>query len=480
MSTAIAWFRRDLRLADQPALAAALAAHDRVVPLYVHAPDEEGERAPAGAQRWWLHYSLTALADALAAAGARLTVRRGPAGQALADLIDETRAEAVYWNRLYEPEAMARDRRIKGWLRERGITAESFNAALLYEPWQLETRQGQPYRVYTPFWKRLRGLGLPDAVESTPGSVPGPARAPASETIEALELRPRIRRDAGLEANWKPGETGAHERLDTFCREIVGDYDTLRDQPAFDGTSALSPHLHFGEIGPRQVVRALRDRGLADDTSATVFLGELGWRDFAHHVLFHFPHTPTRPLNERFEAFPWRDPQGDARAGLDAWKAGTTGIPMVDAGMRQLWHTGWMHNRVRMVVASFLTKNLRLHWLHGARWFRDTLVDADLASNTLGWQWAGGCGADAAPYFRIFNPVRQGERFDPAGAYVRRWVPEIAALPDRHIHAPWQAPTNVLDAAGIALDVQYPQPVVDLKASRQAALDAFQTLKATP
>lgn len=478
MSTAIVWFRRDLRLTDQPALAAAVARHERVIPLYVHAPAEEGHWAPGGAQRWWLHHSLRTLADSLAASGAPLTIRRGPSEQALADLIEETDAEAVYWNRLYEPLAIERDRRIKSWLRDtRGVSAESFNAALLYEPWRVETGQGQPYRVFTPFWKRISDYGLPDTIAPAPATIPGPRHAPASESIAALDLKPTIPWDQGLEATWQPGEAGAQDRLDRFCEGIVGAYREERDRPALDGTSALSPHLHFGEIGPRQIVRALRGRGQAETASAGVFLSELGWRDFAHHLLFHFPRTPERPLNERFEAFPWRDPAGEAADDLAAWQAGRTGLPLVDAGMRQLWHCGWMHNRVRMVVASFLTKNLRINWLHGARWFQDTLVDADLASNTLGWQWASGCGADAAPYFRIFNPVRQGERFDPGGTYVRTWVPELAALPDRHIHAPWQAPANVLEATGIAPGLDYPRPIVDLKASRQAALAAFETIR---
>lgn len=478
MSTAIVWFRRDLRLADQPALSAALARHERIVPLYIHAPEEEGEWAPGGAQRWWLHHSLAALADSLTAAGAPLTIRRGPSGQALADLLDETCAEAVYWNRLYEPLVIERDSRIKTWLREnRGVHAESFNAALLYEPWQVETGQGQPYRVFTPFWKRISGYGLPDSVAPSPQAIPGPRHAPASEPIAALDLKPTIPWDEGLETAWQPGEAGAHDHLERFCGDILSDYGEDRDRPALDSTSALSPHLHFGEIAPRQIVRALRQRGQAETGSAAVFLSELGWRDFAHHLLFHFPHTPERPLNERFETFPWRDPGGEAADDLLAWQAGRTGVPLVDAGMRQLWHSGWMHNRIRMVVASFLTKNLRINWLHGACWFWDTLVDANLASNTLGWQWAGGCGADAAPYFRIFNPIRQGERFDPGGAYVRAWVPELGPLPDRHIHAPWQAPANVLEAADITPGLHYPRPIVDLKASRQAALAAFETIK---
>ena len=475
MSTAIVWFRRDLRLSDHPALTAALARHERVLPVFVHAPEEEGAGAPGAAQRWWLHHSLHALADALAATGAPLIVRRGPAHAALGELLDATGATAVYWNRLYEPATMARDRSIKDWLqRERGVEAESFNAALLHEPWRVATGQGAPYRVFTPFWKRLNGFGLPDHVEPAPARIRTPSQAVASEPIEALALLATVRRDTGLAANWTPGERGAHARLARFRADIASDYADTRDLPAFDGTSALSPHLHFGEIGPRRIVRALRTREPDSDTAAAAFLAELGWREFAHHILYHFPDTPERPLDRRFEAFPWRDVHAEAAADLEAWQAGRTGVPLVDAGMRQLWHTGWMHNRVRMGVASFLTKNLRIDWREGARWFRDTLVDADLANNTLGWQWTAGCGADAAPWFRVFNPVRQGERFDPAGDYVRSWVPELAPLPARHIHAPWQAPTRVLTQAGIALGDDYPHPIVDLQTSRRAALAAFE------
>ena len=480
MSTALVWFRRDLRLTDQPALRAACAHHDHVLGVYVHAPDEEGEWAPGGAQRWWLHHSLTALAAALEQAGSQLVIRHGPTDAALTELITETDASAIYWNRLYEPALIERDRALKTRLREdHGVTATSFNGGLLTEPARIATGGGQPYRVFTPFWRTLQKAGLDDQPAPAPQTIPGPKRRFASEPLSNLELLPVIGWDAGLEATWTPGEAGALDRLAPFAERILPDYVSTRERPAVAGTSALSPHLHFGEIGPRQIVAAVRASAAADSEGAGTYLSEIGWREFAHHLLYHFPQTPTRPLNERFEAFPWRGPQHDDQAAMDlrAWQAGRTGIPMVDAGMRQLWHEGWMHNRVRMVVASFLTKNLRLHWLHGARWFWDTLVDADLASNTLGWQWAGGCGADAAPYFRIFNPVRQGERFDADGAYVRHWVPELARLENRDIHAPWSAPASRLNAAGVNLGRDYPEPVVDLSASRKAALAAFQTLK---
>ena len=481
MSAALVWFRRDLRLADNPALSEAAARHDTVIPVYIHAPEEEAPWPPGGAQRWWLHRSLEALAADLAATGAPLTVRRGPSGDALAALAAETGAAAVYWNRLYEPALVARDRGIKERLREAGLTAQSFNAALLAEPWRVATGQGAPYRVFTPFWKRLLAdHGLPEAAARDPrppAALPGPVAPPASAAVADLGLLPAVRWYDQMEAAWTPGEAGAGARLGEFLDRALAGYADGRERPGQAGTSALSPHLHFGEIGPRQVAAAVRAAGLADGDGGEAFLRELGWREFAHHLLYHFPDTPQRPLDRKFEAFPWRDPDGEAAAEAAAWRAGRTGVPLVDAAMRQLWATGWMHNRLRMVAASFWTKNLRLPWLAGAQWFWDTLVDADLAANTLGWQWAGGCGADAAPYFRIFNPVRQGERFDPDGAFVRAWVPELAELPVRHLHAPWQAPAAALAAAGVALGRTYPQPVVDLKASRAAALAAFQQLR---
>jgi len=477
MSTAIVWFRRDLRLADQPALAAACAGHDRVIPLYVHAPEEDGDWPPGGAQRWWLHRSLHALAADLARAGAPLVVRRGPSRAAIGDLVDATAAAAVYWNRCHEPQPRARDAALESWLQgELGVRVETFNSALLFEPGDVRTGQGTPYRVFTPFWRRVTANGLPDAVAPAPDRVPGPAHDLASVPVAALDLLPRTPWYEGLAANWTPGEAGAQARLADFRSSILDGYDGSRDHPAVDGTSALSPHLHFGEIGPRQVVRAVHTARHGQGAAAKAYLAELGWREFAAHLLHHFPDTPDAPLDPRFERFPWRDPGADAAAELAAWQRGITGIPLVDAGMRQLWHTGWMHNRVRMVVASFLTKNLRLDWRLGATWFWDTLVDADLASNTLGWQWAAGCGADAAPYFRIFNPVRQGERFDPDGAYVRRWVPELTGLTARHIHAPWQAPATALAAAGVEPGRTYPRPIVDLQDSRRRALAAFENM----
>ena len=472
MSTAILWLRRDLRLADNPALHAALAAHTRVLPLYVHAPEEEAPWQPGAASRWWLHHSLAALDAELRARGAALHIARGPSLAALLRLIDGSGAAAVYWNRQYEPAALARDRGIKAALRARGIAAHSSNAALLLEPWQAATGEGAPYRVFTPFWRaagaRLQPVDpLPAPARIAAGAVPG------ALALADLGLLPRVRWDAGMRDAWRPGEAGAQGLLDDFLDAGVGAYPAQRDVPAVAGTSRLSPHLHFGEIGPRQILARLcaHAGGLGASLAhagSGHFLRELGWREFSHHLLYHFPHTAQHNFNAAFDAFPWREPD---RETLRRWQRGRTGIPIVDAGMRELWHTGWMHNRVRMIVASLLTKNLRAHWLHGARWFWDTLVDADLANNTLGWQWSAGCGADAAPYFRIFSPAAQSARFDAAGAYIRRWVPELRAAAPPLLIEPWR------DAALLARS-GYPPPIVDPAASRGDALAAYRQLRA--
>ena len=451
-ATAIVWFRRDLRLADNPALSAAIEHAQRVIPLYVHAPDEEGDWPPGAASRWWLHRSLGSLAASLKARGATLHVRRGPTSSAIISVARATGTTRVYWNRLYEPAIAARDTRLAAELREAGLEVECFNAALFVEPWGTCTAQGGPYRVFTPFWRSCAGL-----LDSQPGPLPAPARIHSADVgnsavrIDDLGLQPAIRWDSGLANAWTPGEEGAHERLQAFCESALHAYDTGRNRPDLPDTSRLSPYLHFGEIGPRQCLAAVRNALLdrpSAKAAADTFIRELGWREFAHHLLHHFPHTATEPLDTRFGAFPW-EPSPDW---LEAWRRGRTGYPIVDAGMRELWATGWMHNRVRMIVASLLTKNLRQPWLEGARWFWDTLVDADLASNTLGWQWTAGCGADAAPYFRIFNPTLQAARHDPDGAYVRRWLPD--ALRD------------------------YPSPIVDFRESRAAALAGYARIKA--
>jgi deoxyribodipyrimidine photo-lyase len=473
------WFRQDLRLADHPALQAAIARGGPIVPVFLWAPGEDGAWAPGGASRWWLHESLGRLDAALRERGAALVLRRTDDSlAALRKLVTQTGATAVYWNRRYEPAAIARDRVIKEQLRAAGIEAHGFNAALLAEPWDVRNRSGRPFQVYTPFWKSLLAALDPPRPVAAPARFDAPRTAPHPDTLADLGLLPPIRWYDRMATQWTPGESGAARRLASFIDIALAHYADDRDRPDRVGTSRLSPHLHFGEISPRQVWHALADaaaaRGL--DTASWrsgKFIAEVGWREFAHHLLFHFPNTPLEPLRGEFTKFQW----ADEPAQLEAWQRGRTGIPLVDAGMRELWAHGWMHNRVRMIVASFLVKNLRLPWQHGARWFWDTLVDADLASNTLGWQWSAGCGADAAPYFRVFNPVTQGRKFDPDGHYVRRWIPELAALDGQQIHAPWECDAATLHRAGVALGVTYPRPIVDLKNSRAAALAAFAQLR---
>ncbi len=474
----IIWFRRDLRLADNPALSAAIERDfDAIVPVFIHAPDELAPWGPGGAQRVWLHFSLAALDADLRALGSRVVIRRGPTHEALNTLVEESRANAVYWNRLYDPQVIARDKRIKSALQSAGVEADTFNAALLHEPWTVATGKNEPYKVFTPFWNKVRKMDVA-APLAAPDRLPEVWPRIGSLEPAELHLLPKVDWDSGIRAAWAPGEQGAHERLETFVDNVLSAYGATRERPGEYGTSYLSPHLHFGEIGPRQIVHRV-DEWLHDNNcdsyhrQAETFLSEIGWREFAHHVLYYFPDTPDEPLDKRFKDFPWVD---DDEA-LQRWKAGQTGIPMVDAGMRELWATGYMHNRLRMTVASFLAKNLRLPWQLGERWFWYTLVDADLANNTLGWQWAAGCGADAAPFFRIFNPARQGERFDADGTYVRKWVPELALLPDRHLHRPWAASAATLEAAGVTLGEDYPRPMVDLKASRREALEAFDRIK---
>jgi deoxyribodipyrimidine photo-lyase len=471
----IVWFRQDLRLQDNPALAAAVARGAPVVPVFILDDAAEGNWPAGAAARWWLHHSLTALDAALRERGSRLVLARGGSDEVLRGLIAATGADAVFWNRRYEPAAIARDKALKTGL---GVEAMSFNAALLFEPHAVRNKAGAPFQVFTPFWRHCLTLKVDEPVRLRAGEILSPPRWPESCALGELGLLPAIRWDAGFAAAWTPGEAGAQRRLKRFIAEAMDGYGEQRNRPDTDGTSALSPHLHFGEVGPRQIWAAVRTAAKGSgifppSRGAQVFLSEVGWREFAHHLLYHFPQTVDAPLRTEFAAFPWRSDPGQLRA----WQRGRTGYPIVDAGMRQLWATGWMHNRVRMIVASFLVKHLRISWQAGAAWFWDTLVDADLANNTLGWQWTAGCGADAAPYFRIFNPMLQGEKFDPAGGYVRRWVPELAGLPDTFIHRPWEAPAEVLATAGVRLGRDYPQPIVDHGEARNAALAALQEIR---
>jgi len=482
MSTAIVWLRRDLRLADHPALHHALSQHLRVVLIYIHAPDELVPWADGAASHWWLHHSLAALQASVAAKGGQLLLREGASIAVLQALIAETAATAVYWSRCYEPAAIARDQAVKTALRAQGITAESFNASLLFEPWQLKTKAVEPYRVFSPLWRNAEPqLGNLPAPLPAPDALPPLPAPPPSLPLERLGLLPKLPWAAAFPQRWTPGEAGALARLAEFADGTIVHYKQQQYLPALPATSGLSPHLHFGEISPRQALAVARlataGASASAQTNAGHFVRELGWREFSHHLLFHYPHTADKPMYEKFAAFPWRS-AADYAHDLKAWQQGRTGVPIVDAGMRELWTTGWMHNRVRMIVASYLTKNLLIPWQAGAAWFWDTLVDADLAQNSLGWQWSAGCGADAAPYFRIFNPTLQGEKFDPDGAYTRHWVPELAKLGDQYLHRPWEAPSDARRAAGIALDSPYAKPIVDLMQSRDRALAAYERIKA--
>ncbi len=470
VAPAVVWFRNDLRLDDNPALTAAAATGAPVIALYVLDDESAGEWRMGAASRWWLHHSLAALAADLARLGVSLVLRRGRAEFVLESVVAETGASAVYWNRLYEPWAMRRDSEIKANLRARGAMVESFNGSLLFEPNRLRNKQGEVFRVFSPFWRACLATGGPEAPLAAPAKLVA-APAPPGDALAEWRLLPAKPDWAqGLRETWRVGESAARQRLADFARSGARHYKTARDLLAEEGVSRLSPHLHFGEVSPRRVwAEILREAG----EEGMAFLREIGWREFCHHLLVASPHMPERPLDPRFEDFPWRD---DA-PGLEAWKRGRTGYPLVDAAMRQLWLTGWMHNRARMVAASFLVKHLLIPWQEGERWFWDTLVDADLANNSGGWQWVAGSGADAAPYFRVFNPVLQGEKFDPDGAYVRRYVPELARLDAAYIHRPWEAPESALGAAGVRLGENYPLPIVDHARARARALEAFEAIR---
>lgn len=469
---ALVWLRRDLRLTDNPSLRYALDNADAVIPVYIHAPEEDGPWAPGAATLWWLHHSLTAHAEKLAKRGNRLIVRRGGSLTQLRELISQTGATLLVWSRLYDPVPMARDQAIERELAD-DIEIHTTNSSLLFEPGSVLNGEHKPYRVFTPYWRNAATtLDQVDTPWRAPKSLHAPSTWPQSLSITELDLLPTIDWASGFAADWEPGEAGALRQLKTFQTDIAA-YGVARDRPDQDGTSRMSPHLHFGEIGPRQIVAQLRGEDHRSSAASDVYLRQIGWREFAHQLLFHFPETTDKPLDARFERMTW----SRSRVPLLAWQRGRTGYPLIDAGMRQLWQTGWMHNRVRMIVASFLIKNLQHHWLEGARWFWDTLVDADLANNTMGWQWTAGCGADAAPYYRIFNPMLQSERYDPQHRYIRKWVPELAQLPDKWIHEPWTASNEVLAAAGVILGKNYPRPIIDFKVSRDAALAGYQRIR---
>ena len=473
----IMWFRQDLRLTDNAALTAAVATGRPVIPVYVLDLDSPGMWSPGGASRWWLHLSLEALAKDLERLGVRLILLRGPTRSVLPQLADDLHADRIHCTRAYEPWAHTLEEDLQKALKAAGRTFKRFAGSLLFEPEDLATNAGEPFRVFTPFSRKALAAPRPHPPRSAPASILPPSRWPRSDKLRDFDLLPTKPDWAGgLRSNWTPGERGARAQIERFLSDGLATYREHRDRPDLVGTSRLSPHLHHGEISPHtcwHMAAAIAESGGHADAGLETFQKELLWREFSHHLLARFPHLPTDPFRPEFRAFPWVDDAGQ----LAAWQRGKTGYPIVDAGMRELWATGWMHNRVRMIAASFLVKDLRVPWQSGARWFWDTLVDADLANNSASWQWVAGCGADAAPYFRIFNPVTQGQKFDPEGAYVRRWLPELARLSKEYIHAPWTAPRPALDVAGIRLGEAYPLPIVDHASARREALAAFSSVK---
>ena len=458
---AIVWLRKDLRLSDQPALHAAARAHHRILPLYIWSPEDDGEWAPGAASRWWLADSLVSLKKSLELAGSGLIIRKGQALSELLDIVALSKAKFVYLNHLYEPAARQRDDDIFSRLRSMGIALHCFNGSLLADPRHILNKSGTPYLVYGAFWRRFQEveLQMPTLAMSELPPLPASPEVYRSLLPSDLALKPEIPWDAHIKKTWQVGESEAFKKLGLFRRGCIENYAASRDIPSSLGTSRLSPHLHFGEISPRQVWFDAKQGTF----EVTTYLKQLVWREFSYYLLFHYPHIAEHPLRAEFKDFPWEGTPSH----LKAWQQGLTGYPIVDAGMRELWHSGWMHNRVRMIVASFLVKDLRIHWLEGAKWFWDTLLDADLANNTQGWQWTSGCGADASPFFRVFNPVLQGKKFDPEGLYVKKWLPELASLPPKLIHTPWEAKKSL----------DYPDRIVDHDAARFSVLKAYDDMR---
>lgn len=470
MTTAIFWFRQDLRLQANPALSLACADHQHLIPLYID--DPKTTLPMGGAQKWWLHHSLTSLSTDLKKVHLDLNIIQGSPLILLKKIIKEHQVDAVYWNRCYEPMYSARDQQIKAELKAMNIKVISCNGSLLHEPWEVLNQSGAYFKVFTPYWRqclRQMKVGPLSKISHWPKK-----KAITSLSLNKLELLPTKPNWAkGFDSLWQPGEQGAHVKLEEFISHHINEYKELRNIPEQPGTSRLSPHLHFGEISPHQIWHAVQQvmhNPKCDLNSAQNFLSELGWREFSYQLLYHYPELMHTNFKRQFDQFHWEKDN----TSLSLWQKGLTGYPIVDAGMRELWHTGYMHNRVRMVVASFLTKHLLIDWREGAAWFWDTLLDADLANNSASWQWVAGSGADASPYYRIFNPILQGEKFDPHGEYTKKWVPELSSVPSEWLHKPWQAPKGILP---IKLGTDYPLPIVDHNVARELALSRYKEIK---
>jgi deoxyribodipyrimidine photo-lyase len=471
LTKSLVWFRQDLRLKDNPALSYA-CKQGQVIPIYIH-DTANVDKPLGGASQWWLHHTLTSLNISL---DNQLKLFEGDPLEIIPEIVQLYELDCVVWNRCYQPWQITRDKNLKQTLIDTGIQVKSFNGSLLWEPWEVLKKDGNPYKVYTPYYRKgCLNKPAPRYPISSPENIQFvEIEASSALSIEDLGLLPTIQWDSIITEQWNPGEKGSADNLQQFLSAPVKDYKEQRNIPDVKGTSKLSPYLRFGEISPNQIWYAAQhnaENRVDDDLDC--YLSELGWREFSYYLLYHFPTLPKENFNSKFDRFQWK--RDDEH--LKAWQLGKTGYPIIDAGMRELWQTGYMHNRVRMIVGSFLVKNLRMHWSKGEAWFWDCLLDADLASNSASWQWVAGTGADAAPYFRIFNPVTQGQKFDSEGNYVRQYCPELAKLPKKYVHTPWLAPKEILDCAQIELDKTYPNPIVDLKATRESALAAFSALK---
>lgn len=469
----IYWLRQDLRLHDNPTLMAAVETGKPLIIVYILDQDPEYKWSMGSASRWWLHHSLQELSHSLSQIGSRLVLRSGDVTDVLIDLIGETDADTLYFSRQYEPYASNLENQIHTQLSEE-IEVKRFKGYLLHEPESIRTGSNQPYKVFTPFYKSYLKSSQALHPIQAPEKIISYTKKVSSELLNKWDLLPTNPNWAcKFSDHWIPGENGAHQALSDFTADASSKYSILRNRPDVSGTSKLSAHLHFGELSPRQVWSAIKNRQHITPDSGETYLRQLIWREFSYHLLVHWPDFPDKPFRKEFSQFSWKSNSKNLRA----WQKGLTGYPIVDAGMRELWNTGWMHNRVRMIVASFLIKDLLIPWQEGEKWFWDTLVDANLANNAAGWQWVAGCGADAAPYFRVFNPVLQGEKFDPLGDYVRSWIPELKDLPKKYIHSPWLAPDNILSTANVQLGKDYPHPIIQHKEARDRALNAYQELK---
>tara|TARA_A100000171_G_scaffold52340_1_gene70258 strand:- start:15198 stop:16622 length:1425 start_codon:yes stop_codon:yes gene_type:complete len=473
MATTLVWYANNLRVDDHPALNAA-AERGKVVPVYVYEPDYNGPSAMGGATKWWAHHSLMALQGRLDTMGSALVVRKGDPAEELRKVANAVGADRVMFCESIEPDLQEREERVEYELGRHDIEVERFPMHLLWEIGSVMTKDGNPYQVFSPFWKMAMKTATPDEPLDAPRKLNAPDKHTKSLDIDELGLLPDIEWYTQMEQRWTPGEKGARGRFAAFVEHRLSEYHEDRNRLDIPGWSAMSPHIHFGEISVRRMWHTItQDPQWEKVKGKEHYLREIGWREFAQHLINHFPRTINEPLRENFKDFPWVKNKSQ----FDKWKRGQTGYPVVDAAMRNLWAEGWMPNRARMIVASFLCKDLRISWEEGMAWFWDTLVDADLGSNTLGWQWTAGCGADAAPYFRVFNPVSQGTKFDPDGDYVRQWCPELSKLDKRAIHEPWEAKPMELTAAGVTLGEEYPEPMVDHKQAREDALEAFEKIK---